>query len=346
MTKITGQAISNQAMHSDQKWYVFPTVYFFLSLTNLILKLRTTPAWTSGKLVSNHKALMAFQYFNNEQDRVLQFLVPEFIHRLLGISIESSYALARLAFVFLAFVVFHLYLRKWFSPAESFAGVLILSGSLAVSFLQSDLQESSPLLMLLYILGLWAIREEKDLWFACLLLIGGGLTNETMLVMPLAYFLYRLPSKKWADLLKTGLKTLLLALPAFLVQGFIRYINRGLPHLGGAYHLPGNLSGIWNELTHPTFTLYEGTYLYPFLIFTVFWFLAAFGYPKSPRFLRCAFWIVPFYLAAHLITGVITESRQMIPLAFILIPMALFYLFPKMETGIPTSPALDSSRPG
>jgi hypothetical protein len=308
---------------------VFTPIYFFLSLTNLVLKLRMTPDWTNGILVNNHNALMAFQYFNNEQSRLFQFLIPEFIHCFLSLSIVNSYAINRLLFVFMAFVVFHFFLRKWFDQAVSFAGVLIMSGSMAITFTIGDLQESAPLLMLFFILGLWAIREKKDYLFCILLIFGGGLTNETMLVLAAGYFFYRLPSIKFFDMLKTGIRTGLIALPAFSIQGVIRYINRGRPHLEDAYHLPDNLLGIWSEFLHPSRSLLHGKYIYPILIYFIFWIYAFLGYSKSPPFLKSVFWIIPFFVAAHLITGKISEARQLIPLAFIIIPMAFFFIFPK-----------------
>jgi len=318
----------NQLFHNREVLLFLP-IYFFLSLNNLILKLRMTSAWTDGTLASNHNALLAFTHYNNEQSRLFQFLIPEFIHRVFSLSIVSSYAFARLLFVFMAFIAFHFFLRKWFSTAESFAGVLILSGSLAITFLVTDLQESAPLLMLLFILGLWALREKKDLIFCILLILGGGLTNETMLVMAAGYFFYRIPSLKLSDIIKTGYKTCLIALPAFLIQGGIRYINLNQPHLGGAYHLPDNLNGIWNEIHNPPLAVFYGVYLYPFLIFSIFWICAALGYSKSPRFLKSVFWLVPLFIAAHMVTGIIYESRQMIPLGYILIPMSMFFFFPK-----------------
>jgi hypothetical protein len=275
--------------------------------------------------------MMAFQFTNNEQSRLLQFLPPEFLRSVFSLSIETSYAVTRLLFVFLAFVAFHYFLRKWFTPLESLAGVAILSGSMALTFLIDDLQESAPLLMLLFVLGLWAIREKKDGWFAILLFIGGGLTNETMLVMPLGYFLYRLASWSWSDIWRTGLRTGLLALPAFLVQGLIRYITRNNPYLDSGLRLPDNLQRLWGELSHPGYALFHGTFIYPFLIFSAFWVLAILGYRKSPLFFRKVFWIVPFFIAGNLITGIISESRQMIPLGFIIIPMTLFFIIPEAK---------------
>jgi hypothetical protein len=319
----------NQLLH-NREVLLFVPIYFFLSLTNLVLKIHLNPEWTDGTLGGKHNMLMAFQSTNNEQSRLFQFLIPEVFHRLFSIYIESSYALARLLFVFLAFVVFHFFLRKWFSQAESICGVLILSGSMAITFLIRDLQESAPLLMLFFILGLWAIREKRDLLFCVLLILGGGLTNETMLILAAGYFFYRIPSYKISAILKTGFNTALIALPAFLTQGVIRYINRHQPQAGGAYHLPDNLRGIWFVIRNPVGPIFHhGIYIYPFLVFSIFWIYAAIGYPKSPRFLKAMFWFTPLFVAAHLITGIIAESRQMIPLGFILIPMSLFLIFPK-----------------
>ncbi len=310
-------------------WITLP-IYFFLSLTNLVLKIHPFPDWTDGTLDGKHNLLMAFQFTNNEQSRLLQFLVPEFFHRVFGIYIVSSYALARLLFVFLAFVAFHFFLRKWFSQAESLLGVIILSGSLAVTFLIEDTQESAPLLMFLFILALWALRERKDWLFGVLLWLGGGLTNETMLALAAAYFFFRLTSFKFKDLLKSGWATALVSAPAFLTQGVIRYINRNQPHLGGAWHLPDNLRGLYFVLINPIKPIFQhGIYIYPLLIFSIFWIYAAIGYKKSPRFFQAVFWMMPLFILAHLLTGLIDEARQMIPLGFIVIPMSLFLIFPK-----------------
>src|SRR3990172_3375151 len=300
-----------QFLRSHTEAITYIPIYFFISFTDLILKLRHAPAWQNGTLVENHNLLMAFQYFNNEQSRILQFLVPEALHRIFDTSIITSYG-----------------------------GVMILSSALMVSFLIHDLQESAPLLMLLFILGLWAIREEKDGLFCLFMLLGGGMTNETMLVLPLGYFLYRVRSLKFTHLLRTGIRTVLLAAPAFIAQGTLRYINRFQPHLGGAFHWPDNIQGIWAELTFPYQAIFNGEFIYLFLVFSIFWILAVIGLFKSPLFFRRVFWITPFFLAANLITGKINESRQMIPLGFILIPMALFIMVPEAAgavKGIPNA---------
>src|SRR5262245_11166393 len=93
----------------DRELLVFVPLYAWLSYINYAIKLRVTSAWFST-LESNHTALLNFNYTNNEQSRLLQFYIPEFFHQALGTSIQHSYGLARLVFVFLTYLTFHRYL--------------------------------------------------------------------------------------------------------------------------------------------------------------------------------------------------------------------------------------------
>ncbi len=314
-------------IQKNQEVLVFSPVYFFLSFIELAVKLWLTPSWFNGMLDTNHRLLLQFQYTNNEQSRLLQFYAPELFRQVFGLTVQHSYMVTRFLFVFLTFVCFHLYLRKWFTREASFAGVLFLAAVLPFTFLD-DLQESAPGLMLFFLLGLWALRENKNLWFALALVAGGGLTNETMLILPIVYFFYHLDWKKgWSARLKAGYQSAILAFPGYLVQGVIRYINRDRPHLNSAWHLPENLIRIRWALGENPLDMYKAYYLFDFFLYSVFWLYALLGYRKSPRFLQRASWMVPLFILANLITGIIREARQMIPLAFIVIPMSMFYLF-------------------
>ena len=311
----------------DKELLIFGPIYFFLSFINLRVKLYLTPDWFNGVLAYHQKLLLQFNYANNEQSRLLQFYIPETFHRLFSLSIEHAYILQRWIFVFLAFVCFHKYLRKWFSVQESFSGVLFLAAIMPLSYF-NHLQESAPLLLLTFLLGLWAIREGKITSLIVVFLIG-GLNNETMLILPLVYFLFNYNSSKFRDLVTLCRNTFLVGLPLLLTVGPIRYINRNRPHLGGAWHLPDNLRGILNYLLHANFfDLYKAHYLYIFFIFAAFWIYAFVRYKEKPFFLRRASLMIPFFIVPHLLTGIICEVRQMVPLSFIVIPMALFYIYP------------------
>jgi hypothetical protein len=318
-------------------WTLVP-VYFFVSFIELTLKLQATAGpWFGGQLTNDHRLLWRFQYFNNEQSRLLQWVIPQAICKITEVTIPQAYMIQRFVFVFLAFVCFHLYLRKWLSPGECLAGVTILAALMPFTFL-SDLQESAPLLMLLFVLGLWAIREKKTILFGLTLLIG-SITNETMLILPLVYFFYQFRSVPLKKINGPYLKefftwvrnTLLVSALPFTLAGAIRYITRDRPHLGdGTILWQENWRFIWNAISQiDIFSLYRAHYLFFILLFSVFWLYALLGYRKSGLFLQRALWMVPLFLLMHLITGKISESRQMIPLGFILIPMGLSFIFSK-----------------
>src|SRR6266446_6938380 len=147
------------ALLKNRELLVFAPVYAWLSFINYAIKIWRTPSWFSI-LENNHAALLKFNFTNNEQSRLLQFYVPELFHRLLGTTLPHSYALARLIFVFLTYLCFHRYLRKWFSVGETFAGVALFAAIIPLTHMD-DLQESSPLLMLLFLLALQAIRDKR-----------------------------------------------------------------------------------------------------------------------------------------------------------------------------------------
>jgi len=319
----------------NREFWVISPVYAFLSFINLSLKIGKTPAWLDGTLLSNHSRLMDFQYFNNEQSRIFQYLIPQAIAWLLDCSMEYAYMIQRLLFVFLALLCFHFYMRKWFSSMTSFSGVLFLAAVMPFTYM-NDLQESSPLLMLLFVLGLWAIREHQDILFLLILWLG-GFTNETALILPAVYFFYNFPwtspkNMRWHTIrswLKLAGVTILLSIPGFLTQGIIRFINRFRPHLGGdIINWTYNIDGIIEGFQTKPWLMYQNKFLYFILVFSIFWLYALLGYRRSGLFLQRASWMIPLFILGHLITGKIDEPRQMIPLAFVIIPMALTFVFP------------------
>src|SRR5258708_3837793 len=134
----------------NRELLIFSPIYFILALINLRLKLYLTPTWFDGTLARNHALLLQFNYTNNEQSRLLQFWIPEALHQVFSLTDEQSYELQRWVFVFLTFVCFHFYLRKWFNLSQSFSAVLFLAAVMPLSYVD-DLQESAPLLFLTFL---------------------------------------------------------------------------------------------------------------------------------------------------------------------------------------------------
>ena len=151
-------------------------IALFLALIALGGKLRNTPKYFDGTLEQEHEQLLHFQHANNEQSRLLQFAVPELLVRLFGLSLPHAYILQRWLFVWLALVLFHVYLRHWFRPGTAFAGVCFLAAALPITFL-GDLQESAPLLMATFLCGLWAVRADRPGLFALALVVGRWTTK-------------------------------------------------------------------------------------------------------------------------------------------------------------------------
>lgn len=299
-------------------------VYLGLSFINLASKLALTPSWFDGTLARNHQLLLRFAYTNNEQSRLLQFQLPELLRQAFGLSVERAYILQRWAFVFVAFVGFHAYLRRWFDPGWSLAGVVLFAAILPLGHFD-DLQESGPLLLVTFLAALWAIREGHTPALLVAYLVG-GLNNETMLALPIAFFACEVRGARVAEVARAAGKTLLTSLPLVAIVGAIRYFTRDRPHLGGAWHWPDNLAGIARHLTTHPLDWHRAVYLYGFFVFGALWVYACLRWKDRPPFLRRASVMAPVFVLAHLLTGIVFEVRQMMPLAFLVVPMALFYL--------------------
>jgi hypothetical protein len=303
--------------------HLFVWVYAFLSFLELRSKLQVTPAWFDGTLERNHAALLAFQYANNEQSRILQFAIPEGLIRTLGVSVPHAYMIQRWGFVGLAFVLFHLYARRWFSQELAFGAVCLLAATLPFSFM-NDLQESSPLMMAATVATLWAIRDGP-FWSVALLLLVGAMNNETTLALVSVYFVDRWRSA--ADVVSATWRTIVVGAPAFAYSAWIRYVTRDRPHLGGARHWGDNIDGILSDLQQNPLDYPRAAYLALFFIFNVLWIFACLRLSEKPRFVRATLVLIPAFILPHLYTGIIYEVRQMVPLGFVVIPAALFWMF-------------------
>jgi hypothetical protein len=313
----------------DKETLLFGTVYFFWSLINLSLKIRATPNWYVT-LQSNHESLVAFTYSNNEQSRIFQFLIPELFIDLFHMTTPHAYAMSRLLFVFLSFVFFHKFLRKWFSKAESFCGVAVLSSILPYTYM-NHLQESAPLLMFLFLLALTAIRDDKKMLLVAVLFLG-GFTNETLLIMPAVYFFYHFKKSEIKENFLAVLHSLLLGLPMIAVVCTIRYLTRDNPHLSEYWHIADNLAGIWRHLGFNFFDWHKAYYLSAFIMYGAMWIFAFLGFKSKPLFLRRSSLIIPIFIFCNFTAGIIAESRLMIPISLLIIPMAMFYLFKSQQS--------------
>lgn len=319
----------NSAFPHLREALTFGSVYFFVALINLRIKMLLTPRWFNGRLAGNHAELLAFQYANNEQSRLLQFYIPEMLKNLFKISIENAYLIQRGVFIFLALLCFHFYLRKWFDAGLAFGGALFFVAIIPLSYM-NDLQESTPLLLLTFLLALWIIREQSNLGYMLVMAIG-ALNNETMLILPMVFVLYNFKDFKLKNLIPLAWTTLWTSLPAYTIVGIIRYITRDNPRLAIWWQFPENISSMKAALSMSPLGWWDARFLFIFFIFGTLWLFAFLKYSKLPLFLQRAGFLIPVFVIAHLFGGVIGEVRLMLPLSFLIIPMSFFYLFPTRQ---------------
>ncbi len=296
----------------EKRLLVWVSIFsLILTVVTLKLKLITTPSWFNGALENNHRLLLDFNFTNNEQSRLFQFYIPELFIRLFKIDIVKAYILQRGLFTFLTFLTFFYFCKRWFNNIQAFICVFLFALVMAFTF-KNHLQESAALLSLTFLWTIWLIRDKKD-WLFSLVLAIGSINNETILFVPAIYFFYNFDTSK--SIFKLCIRTILLALPAFIVVGIIRYINIDRPHLGGAWHFIENL----HKLDRLIF------------IYNVFWILPFIYFKRKNGFLKRSLLTFPLFIIPHLITGIISETRQMLPLGFIIIPASMFTILEIIE---------------
>lgn len=282
----------------------------FLAWITYHLKVATTPAWTDGTLELVHERLLASEYFNNEQSRLLQFGIPEAIHRTLGTDLRRSYALQRLIFTALALFLFFRYTRRWLDDAAAYAVTVLFALSIAFTA-RNDLQESAPLLACTFIGAVWAMREGR--WWICAGITWlGAFNNETMLFIPVLIVLTGVHDRSLPHLAKVLGRATLVAAPAYLTVAAIRYATREHPYLGGGWHPMENLMALDSVL----------------LFLGPFWILAFWRFKELPVFLQRSLLATPLFLLPNMLIGQIAETRLLLPLCFFVLPAALWTLLP------------------
>lgn len=223
-----------------------------------------------------------------------------------GVSFLESFVLIRFLFTALAGILFHLFLRRWYSPLAAFSAVLYFYACLPLTHLHYYMQPMDMPNLVFFILALMLIRDGREGLLA--LLSGIAMLNrETFVLVPLLWLLCR-----W-DELPLG-KTILFFLGHLaVVLGVyfgLRVYFGNMPYYSEAYFLQFNLK---SPMAH----------LYFLLMFGVIGVLGVRQWKECPKFLRRAALFSPFFVVFHLMLTIFQEPRLMLPLFPILIPLAL-----------------------
>lgn len=261
--------------------------------------------------------------FSNQQTppyqyRILKPLLGRFLETIISPLIGDriwqhvlSYGLLSLITFLGIFFSFHAYLKMNFSGVTPLMGVLALQAVIPLT-VSGYYMEGDFINLLLYILGLLLIRQEKDGWLPVLMGIG-TLNREQIVFLLVWYLLYHLGRRTLTK------RRLWLTFATFLVwlmvfAGVRWYFGLRPSPYSPALHLAANTN--LNILF---------TSILPLWISNVagFVILSVFAYRRSDAFHRLAFPSLLIYTALFLVNGNLWELAKFLPAYLILIPMSL-----------------------
>ncbi|MFH0804801.1 MAG: hypothetical protein V1916_01240, partial [Patescibacteria group bacterium] len=149
-----------------------------------------------------HERIRAGTIGDSNQFRLLSFWMAEGIGRAFVQPPFAAYLMLRFFCTFITFSLFHLFLLKWFRHQTALLSVLLLAAFTPLTYLPF-LQEADVVLLPLFLVGLWLIREHWLLPFAVLLAVATFAKETAIFLIPF-YLLYRWDRTRW---LRTVLET-------------------------------------------------------------------------------------------------------------------------------------------
>ncbi len=292
-------------------------VYFFLTFAISYLDFDRRVA-SFEHSAENLKRVVQREFMPPMVHRILIPYTVYFFHKLSHIPLVYTYASFRFIFFFLSFVLFHIYLKKWFDNKLAMIGTLSVIASLPLTFnnwycIPTDIPE-----LITFILGAMWIRDNKYKNLFILIPIA-TFNRETAIALVLLYFLHNIDRERPAVLIKrTAVYFLLWLIPYFSlasifgVREYVGVWSRNITRLLDAF----KSASPYNQ----NFFLF---YLCGF-----YWILAFRNFRKKDVFLkRSVIVMVVYFLAAFLKLGGIYEVRMFIPFYVFVIPLGLFSLF-------------------
>ena len=243
------------------------------------------------------------------------------IHKVFRVPLDYSYALFRFIFFFISFILFHIYLKKWFDDKVAMIGTLSLIASLPLTLsnwycIPTDIPE-----LITFILGAMWIRDNKYKNLFILIPIA-TFNRETTAALVLLYFLNGIGREKWHILIKRTTAYFLLWFIPYMSLIRIFGFKTWSSFFGNFRHNCEGLLEIFkspNPYNHYYFLLY---------LCGFYWILAFRDFRRKDPLLKRSVIIMALYFAyAFLIVGGINEVRMFLPFYVFVIPLGLFSLF-------------------
>lgn len=258
---------------------------------------------------------------------VHRILIPYtvyFFHRISHIPLNYTFAAFRFIFFFLSFILFHIYLKKWFDDKLAMIGTLSVIASLPLILtnwysVPTDMPE-----LITFILGAMWIRDNKYKLLFILIPLA-TLNRETTFALVLIYFLYGFKRENWSLLIKrTATYFFLWVIP---YVSLIYIFGYKFAEYSRGDTIKHNLGGLMQILTTPN---PYNQYYFVLYLCGFYWILAFRNFKNKDAFLKKSMPVVIlFFLYVFLWQAAINEVRIFIPFYVFVIPLGLFSLFPE-----------------
>lgn len=307
----------------SKRLLIFFVIYLFFSL------LATSSYFLGNYLrISDfelvHQGLIAGEGQAPYQFRVISYWLPEMVSRIFGCSVTQAYFFLFFIFNFIIFCLFHIYLLKWFDEKISFIGVLLLLPIIQISF-TLFLNFADSLHLLLFLIGLFLIREKKLIYLYSLLFIG-TFNKEALIFLIIFYFIVSINKKNKTKIIIHFFGFSTSWLIAMIITRFLFYPYQGYDFWQIQFNLNSLLT--WFRISPLT-----NIYLLPVYIFGIFWILSFCRYKEKPLFIRRGLIFMIVFLILHLFITRIYEIHVLLPLVFLIVPPSLMFLFPDYSLG-------------
>lgn len=254
---------------------------------------------------------------------VRRILIPYtlyFLHKISHIPLDYIYVFFRFLFFFLAFCLFHTYLRKWFDEKLAMIGTLSMIASLPLFLtnwycIPTDMPE-----LITFILGAMWIKENRYKLLYLLIPLA-TFNKETTIALVLLYLLNGIGRERPGALIKrTFIYFLLWAITygsLIAIFGF-----KAFPDFCTITH---NIGGLLNVFKNPN--PYNHFYFFVYLC-GFYWILAFRNFRRKDPFLQKSVIVIALYfLYVFFRVGAINEVRVFIPFYVFIIPLGLSSLF-------------------
>lgn len=252
--------------------------------------------------------------------RLLAPAVAEALRRTLaaplggGNGFLAAYALFDAAAIFFSLWTLLVYLRSWFGAERALVGALFVAATMPVALRDHYFQPWSLPEAGFVAAGLLCIYRRRHGLLALVVALA-SLNRETSFLLPAAYVVSILgPGARLRDWI---LGAALVAIWAFVFFGLRRLLGPAAPveTIAGLFARNAAAATVWRAALRGA------------LLFGAFWVFAALGLRGAPRFARRMAVLVPLYLVPVAVWGVWHEARLLLPLAPVVMPLGLSFLF-------------------